>query len=82
MRLVFEVGEGRDAGLNLAIRGEIRRRILAKRVLHAVWSGQKQGRPRRAIFAEVWELANERPIENFDLLPRAAVPYLDEPWYC
>jgi len=55
---------------------------LSKRVLHAVWSGQKQGRPRRAIFAEVWELANERPIEDFDLLPRAAVPYLDEPWYC
>ena len=55
---------------------------LSRRALHAVWSGQKAGRSRRQIFAEMWQLANERPPENFDLVPRAAVPYLDEPWYC
>jgi radical SAM superfamily enzyme YgiQ (UPF0313 family) len=56
--------------------------VLSKRALHAVWSGQKQRRSRREIFAELWELAAERPIENFDLMPRATIPYLDEPWYC
>ena len=56
--------------------------VLSKRALHVVWSGQKERRSRREIFAQLWELANERPIENFDLTPRAAIPYLDEPWYC
>jgi radical SAM superfamily enzyme YgiQ (UPF0313 family) len=56
--------------------------VLSKQALHAVWSGQKQGRSRRQIFADLWELATERPMDNFDLVPRAAIPYLDEPWYC
>jgi hypothetical protein len=56
---------------------------LAKAVLAAVNRGQQAGRPRREIFAEVWELATgERLVEDPDLLPRAAVPYLNEPWYC
>jgi radical SAM superfamily enzyme YgiQ (UPF0313 family) len=55
---------------------------LSGKALHAVWSGQKEGRSRRELFAELWRLATERPPENFDLLPRAAIPYLDEPWYC
>ncbi|MGH9647854.1 MAG: CUAEP/CCAEP-tail radical SAM (seleno)protein [Bryobacteraceae bacterium] len=38
---------------------------------------------RREVFARIWELAHSQPLpENFDLLPRAAIPYLDEPWYC
>lgn len=38
---------------------------------------------RREIFARFWELANgERMPEVFDLMPRAAIPYLNEPWYC
>jgi radical SAM superfamily enzyme YgiQ (UPF0313 family) len=38
---------------------------------------------RRQIFRRIWELAADRPLpENFDLMPRAAVPYLNEPWYC
>ena len=56
---------------------------LAARVFEAVASEQKAGAPRRAIFSQVWALAHDgMPPENFDLLPRAAVPYLDEPWYC
>jgi hypothetical protein len=55
---------------------------LSKQAYHAVWSGQKKSRSRRDIFAEIWQLATARPLENFDLLPRAAIPYLDEPWYC
>jgi radical SAM superfamily enzyme YgiQ (UPF0313 family) len=38
---------------------------------------------RREAFGEFWKLAHGvAPPEDFGLLPRAAVPYLDEPWYC
>ena len=38
---------------------------------------------RRQIFRELWELAHDAPIyQNFDLMPRATIPYMDEPWYC
>jgi hypothetical protein len=38
---------------------------------------------RRQIFATIWELAHgTRLPDEFDLMPRATIPYLDEPWYC
>ena len=38
---------------------------------------------RREIFARLWNLAADQPLpENFDLRPRATIPYMDEPWYC
>jgi radical SAM superfamily enzyme YgiQ (UPF0313 family) len=38
---------------------------------------------RREIFAKIWSLASDQPLpDNFDLLPRATIPYMDEPWYC
>jgi radical SAM superfamily enzyme YgiQ (UPF0313 family) len=38
---------------------------------------------RREAFARIWELACDRPLpRNFKLVPHAAVPYLEEPWYC
>jgi hypothetical protein len=38
---------------------------------------------RREIFRKMWDLVSERPLpENFDLMPRATIPYMDEPWYC
>jgi radical SAM superfamily enzyme YgiQ (UPF0313 family) len=44
-------------------------------------AGQKGSR--REIFREFWDLVAERPLpEDFDLMPRATIPYLDEPWYC
>ena len=56
------------------------------RLAHAVFASvvheQREGTPRRELFAKVWELANGVMPENFDLMPRATVPYLDEPWYC
>lgn len=61
---------------------------LANRVFRIVQESQKKGRSRTEIFAEIWEAAHERlakpePLpENFHLIPRAAIPYLDEPWYC
>jgi len=38
---------------------------------------------RREVFQKMWELVADRPLpENFDLMPRATIPYMDEPWYC
>jgi hypothetical protein len=38
---------------------------------------------RPEVFAKMWSLAADQPLpDNFDLLPRAAIPYMDEPWYC
>jgi len=38
---------------------------------------------RQEIFRKLWALITDQPLaENFDLMPRAAIPYLDEPWYC
>jgi hypothetical protein len=43
----------------------------------------QQGESRRQIFARLWSLVNEERLpDEFDLMPRATVPYLDEPWYC
>lgn len=55
---------------------------LAHAVFSAVVREQRAGTLRRELFAKVWELAFGRMPENFDLMPRATVPYLDEPWYC
>jgi radical SAM superfamily enzyme YgiQ (UPF0313 family) len=56
---------------------------LAHRVFQLVQEWQRQGRGRREIFEQVWNIAGDDPLpENFRLLPRAAIPYLDEPWYC
>ena len=39
--------------------------------------------PRREIFGCLWNLVSERPLfEDLDLMPRATIPYLDEPWFC
>lgn len=54
---------------------------LASRVFQAVARLQKHGRSRAEIFREICSIV-EMPLENFALVPRAAVPYLDEPWYC
>ena len=38
---------------------------------------------RREIFGRFWELVHETPLrEEPDRIPRAAIPYMDEPWYC
>lgn len=56
--------------------------VLAAAALRLVNEAQRERRTRREIFARLYELAAQRPPDTFDLLPRAAVPYLDEPWYC
>jgi hypothetical protein len=38
---------------------------------------------RAEVFRDLWSLvSDDPPYENVELLPRAAIPYLDEPWYC
>lgn len=57
--------------------------LLAAGVFRLVAEQQKLERTRGEIFREICALAGAgMPPENFDLLPRAAIPYLDEPWYC
>ena len=42
-----------------------------------------QSGSRREIFRKLWNLANDEALpEDFDLMPRATIPYMDEPWYC
>ena len=61
---------------------------LADEIEQIVASGEKRKLPRGAIFERIWKAAHEaagmepelkaRPV----LVPRAAIPYLNEPWYC
>jgi hypothetical protein len=49
--------------------------LLAARLIRLV----AEPAPRREMFARVWSIVFEEPL---DLVPRAAIPYMDEPWYC
>jgi hypothetical protein len=52
-------------------------------ILRLVAREERQSTPRREIFRMIWELAQDEPLpENFDLMPRATIPFMDEPWYC
>ena len=56
---------------------------LASRLLKLIAAEQKNESSRRTIFREIWNLVHEPPMpEESGLLPRAAIPYLNEPWYC
>ena len=56
---------------------------LGARIFRLVDQLQKQGQNRTEIFAAIWHEAGAEPLpKNFHLMPRATVPYLDEPWYC
>ncbi len=50
---------------------------------HAFKLVQKQTTSRAEIFAALWRLVQDEPLpEGFLSRPRAAIPHLDEPWYC
>jgi hypothetical protein len=62
---------------------------------HGVWASVRRICPgvtydvtatpalRAEAFRNLWALiSDDPPYENLDLLPRAAIPYMDEPWYC
>jgi radical SAM superfamily enzyme YgiQ (UPF0313 family) len=56
---------------------------LSQRLQALVKDQDRAGAPRAATFAKVWELACDEPLpDNFDLVSRATIPYLTEPWYC
>ncbi len=56
---------------------------LSGQLLRLVAAEQKQSRTRSQIFRKIWDAAHSCPLpENYDLIPRAAIPYMDEPWYC
>jgi radical SAM superfamily enzyme YgiQ (UPF0313 family) len=50
-------------------------------VFRVVADRQKQGRSRSEIFQEICDIAGAS-LENYKLMPRATIPFLDEPWYC
>jgi radical SAM superfamily enzyme YgiQ (UPF0313 family) len=54
---------------------------LGGRVFRLVAERQKQGRSRGEIFREICEVSGVS-LDNYELMPRAVIPYLDEPWYC
>ncbi len=49
------------------------------KILRCVADQQKKGSSRTRIFERVWKEVAHEPL---DLIPRSAIPYLDEPWYC
>ena len=52
---------------------------LAKEAMRVAGTRDK----RASVFQKLWGLVSDEPrFENLDLVPRAAIPYLDEPWYC
>lgn len=62
---------------------------LCDEIQKLVRRGEKDGQSRRAIFTSVWNLAHSmageaaRGIPDFPVsVSRAAIPYLNEPWYC
>jgi hypothetical protein len=61
---------------------------LCEEIQQTVASSEKLKRPRRAIFERIWQAAQEAAgvetafTEHPVLVSRAAVPYLNEPWYC
>jgi len=62
---------------------------LQRAVQRAVAAREAQQQTRREIFTEIWTLAHQaagrRPRwlpDTSEMLPRAAIPFLNEPWYC
>ena len=61
---------------------------LCEEIAEIVAAGEKQKRSREAIFEEILEAAHSaaggrtKPAAQPALLSRAAIPYLNEPWYC
>jgi radical SAM superfamily enzyme YgiQ (UPF0313 family) len=56
---------------------------LASRVTNIVRAGVAARRTRPSLFWEIWEEAHGAPApENFRLLPRTVIPYMEEPWFC
>jgi radical SAM superfamily enzyme YgiQ (UPF0313 family) len=56
---------------------------LCDRVQALIQSEERRKASRRAIFARIWELAQDRPLPpGFDSGSRGVAPHLSEGWYC
>lgn len=56
---------------------------LGERVSRIVRAGVAARRSRAEVFWEVWEAAHARPApDDYRLLPRTVIPYMEEPWFC
>ncbi len=55
---------------------------LARELLDLVDREQKLGASRANCFAAIWRAASEDQLPELNLVARAAVPFLTEPWYC
>ena len=60
---------------------------LCRRISEAVEQGEKQNLSRTEIFGHIWLAAHtaaghDIPSSPPSAFPRAAVPFIDEPWYC
>jgi hypothetical protein len=57
--------------------------LAAQALRIAAAHGSQSGGSRREIFGRLWSLVNDRPLpEDFFLAPQAAIPCMDEPWFC
>lgn len=67
---------------------DLRVDALCEEVEEIVAASEKRKLPRRAIFERIWEAAHQAAGMEAEfaaqpvLVSRAAVPYLNEPWYC
>jgi hypothetical protein len=56
---------------------------LAADVSRIVRAGVTARQSRSQLFASIWEAAHGRPAaEDFRLMPRTVIPYMEEPWFC
>ena len=62
---------------------------LCNRIRRLVKNSEANGTSRQEIFSEIWKMANPTgTVQNEFIrriplgLPRASIPYLNEPWYC
>ncbi len=57
---------------------------LCRQVQKLIQQAEARGAGREEIFDQVWRLACDEapPFETANRLNRAAIPYLNEPWYC
>lgn len=60
---------------------------LATAILKLVRDEEKAGSNRQTIFRKIWEAVPPEPrgkplYEDFGVMPRATIPYMDEPWFC
>ena len=55
---------------------------IARCVLSVVHAGNKERKSRREVFRDILHVVDRSLLDNFDLVPRTTIPYMEEPWFC